>query len=81
MGRLFIPTIAVIGIIWKIDPALRPYIDAGITLLFACLMFWLGDVVRGWFDRWEARPYWRKAVRSEMPPSYHCGASMPLIER
>jgi hypothetical protein len=83
MGRLFIPAIAVVGILWKIDPALRPYIDAGITFLFACLMFYLGDVMRGWLDRWEEKTHWKKQRRrySYYRPTHQSGASMPLLER
>jgi hypothetical protein len=85
MGRLFIVLIAAVGTVWKIDPAMRPYIDAGITFLVCCLTFYLGDIVRGWLDQWEAKPHWRKQRRrsrfSYYRPTRQSGATMPLLER
>ncbi len=89
MGRLFIVLIAAIGTVWKIDPAMRPYIDAGITFLFCCLMFYLGDAFSGWLDRWEAKPHWKRRrrhprfsyYRPNYRPGHQSGASMPLLER
>lgn len=84
MGRLFIVLIAAVGTVWKIDPAMRPYIDAGITFLFCCLTFYMGDVVAGLLDRWEAKPHWKPVKKDRRPKRQrprHCGASMPLLER
>lgn len=84
MGRFFIVALAAIGTVYKIDPAMRPYIDAGFLLLLGCVMFWLGDVVRSWLDRLEAKPHWRKmrTPRRQRPvrPRYS-GASTPLLTR
>lgn len=89
MGHLFIILIAVVGIIWNIDSAMRPYIDAGFLALWVAVMFWLGDIVNGWLDRWEAKPYWRKVKKAQVEKvrrqrrqrPRHSGASMPLLDR
>lgn len=83
MGRLFIVLLAAIGTVWKIDPALRPYIDAAMLTLVCAFTFYLGDVMRGWLDRWEAKPHWKKQRRrySYYRSTHQSGASMPLLER
>jgi hypothetical protein len=89
MGRLVIVLLAAIGTVWKIDPAIRPYIDVGMTILCMGLMFWAGDTLNGWLDRWEAKPYWRKVKKAQVEKvrrprrqrPRHSGASMPLLDR
>lgn len=84
MGRFFIIALAAIGTVYKIDPSMRPYIDAGFLLLLGCFMFWLGDLLRVWLDRLEAKPHRKKAQapRRQRPtrPRYS-GASTPLLTR
>lgn len=89
MGRLFIVLIAAAGILWRIDPTWKPYIDAVVWVIGAGVMFYLGDRLERWLARLEAKPYWKR-VKAEAPvkarpqrrqrPRYS-GASMPLLER
>lgn len=84
MGRFFIIALAAIGTVYKIDPAMRPYIDAGFLFLLAAGMFWLGDIMNRWIDRLAARPHRKQAQapRRQRPvrPRYS-GASTPLLTR
>jgi hypothetical protein len=86
MGRLFIVVLAAVGTVWKIDPAMRPYIDVVMLSLVCAFTFYLGDIVAGWLDRWEAKPHWKRQRRARPRYSYYrptrqSGASMPLLER
>ena len=81
MGRLFIILIAVAGMIWNVDPFLRPFIDVLMGLLVAGLMFTLGDRFENWLCRWEAKPHWRKVRRPKGQHYHQSGATMPLLER
>lgn len=89
MGRLFIVALAAAGVLWRIDPTWKPYIDAVVYSFGAGLMFYLGDRMEIWLSRWEAKPHWRKVKTAEpvkprrprrQRPRYS-GAEMPLLER
>jgi len=84
MGRFFIIALAAVGTVYKIDPAMRGYIDAGILIGLACVMFYLGDALRGWLDRLEAKPSFKKGrtPHRQRPrrPRYG-GVSTPLLSK
>jgi hypothetical protein len=81
MAQLFIVAIAIAGMIWNVDPVLRPYIDALMALMFAGLFFYLGDIVEQFFARWEMKPHWRKCRPTKGRRKSHSGVSTPLLER
>jgi hypothetical protein len=56
MYLVLVFALAVAGTAWKVDPSLRPGIDAGMAALVCLLSFRVGVAVDGWLDRWENRP-------------------------
>lgn len=95
MIRLFIPLLALAGIVWSVDATLRPYIDILMAVACAGVMFTLGDIVECRLAAWEAKPYWKKMPtsrarrqrRAARPhhwsrgSQHYSGKSTPLLER
>jgi hypothetical protein len=81
MLNLMIIGLAIMGMIWNVDPVARPYIDVAIWALTASLVFTLGVRLDGWLRRLAARPHWRRARRPRERQSHHSGTSMPLLDK
>ncbi|QQP93801.1 hypothetical protein IGS68_34315 (plasmid) [Skermanella sp. TT6] len=81
MLHLMIIGIAVLGMIWNVDLGARPYVDVAMWLLFAGLMFHLGDRFNTWLDHWAVRPRWRRNRRRAAGRPDHSGASIPLLDK
>lgn len=81
MQNLMIIGLAVMGMIWNVDPAARPYVDVAIWVLAASFMFSLGRRFDGWLHRMAARPHWRRMGRSKGRQSSQSGTSMPLLDK
>jgi len=60
MLGVVIVVLAVLGMIWNVDPLLRPYVDVAIWLLCAGIMFTMGARFDNVLRRWEAKPHWRR---------------------
>jgi hypothetical protein len=56
MGQFMIVAIACIGILWNIDPALRPILDVVIWLIAVGVMLALGARCDNWLRRLAQRP-------------------------
>jgi hypothetical protein len=63
MDRVCIVLLAAAGVVWNVDPMLRPYIDVAMWTLFAGLMFTLGARLDDWLCHLAARPHWRRVRR------------------
>lgn len=81
MQNLMIIGLAVMGMIWNVDPAARPYIDVAIWILAASFMFSLGRRFDDWLRRLAARPQWRRMDCSKGSRCRQSGRSMPLLDR
>ena len=81
MQNLMIIGLAIMGMIWNVDPVARPYIDVAIWVLAASLMFTLGAQFDDWLRRLAARPHWRRARRPKGRQSHQSGASIPLLDK
>jgi hypothetical protein len=79
MQNLMIIGLAILGMIWNVDPVARPYIDVAIWALAASLMFALGAPFDDWLRRLAARPHWRRVRRGRH--SDQSGASIPLLDK
>lgn len=63
MAGIVIILLAAASILWRIEPAARPFIDGGMWVLAAGLLFILGVRFDDWLTRLAARPRRRNARR------------------
>lgn len=60
MLAIAIALIAGLGMIYDVDPPLRPYIDTGMDVLLAVIMLNLGIRFNDWLTAFGNRPHWRR---------------------
>ena len=81
MLKLEIIALAILGIIWAVDPGAHPFINVGIWCLVAVLILTLGVRLDVSLRRMGIQPYWRKVRRSDRQQSRFPGASIPLLDK
>jgi hypothetical protein len=81
MLGIVIVVLAVLGMVWNVDPLMRPYVDAVIWSICAGIMFTMGARFDAWLRRWEAKPHWRRVRRPKGRQRHHSGTSIPLLDK